>query len=232
MRRLLLLPVLLLVPGLGSASVIEPFTAVYDVKFSGLSGETVTSLSKTDGDRWVFENRTRALGIARLARPRDAVDRSTFSYSDGQPKPYSFESEDGTRRNKRGSTINFDWDSGNAAASYRDESRTIEIEDGVLDRQLMQVAMMQDLARGVTEASYTVIDRHDKKQYDINVLGRETIEVPAGTFEALRIERRRPGSSRSTVMWCAPELSYLTVRMEQLKEDKTIAILELTEIER
>ena len=164
----------------------------------------------------------------RLVRPRDAVDRSEFRIEGGSIVPLSFESEDGTRKNKRGNEIVFDWNAGSATSDYRGDRREIDLEDAILDRQLMQLAMMSDLASGVRSTRYTVIDRLDVKTYEIEVLGDEHISVPAGEYDTVKVRRQRSGSSRATIMWCVPELNYLPVLTQQLKEDKVIATLSLT----
>jgi len=73
-----------------------------------------------------------------------------------------------------------------------------------------------------------VIDRHDVKTYEVEVLGEEHISVPAGEYDTVKVRRQRSGSSRATVMWCVPELNYLPVLTQQFKEDKIIATLSLT----
>ena len=228
MRSLLL--TLLLLPASLGAMEIAPFTAHYKVRFSGLGGEAVTTLSQRPDGSYTLENRTRALGIARLARPRDAVERSEFVLDGDNMRPVTFSSEDGTRRNKRGSKIDFDWDNGIAGTTYKGESRSTELQAGLLDRQLLQIRMMADLSNGVTDASYTVLDRHNKKVYEISVVGEERVDVPAGSYDALKVQRKRPGSSRSSIMWCAPSLGYLTIKMQQLKDGKVIATLALTDV--
>ena len=228
MRSLLL--TLLLLPLSLSAAGIEPFTAHYELRFSGLAGEAVTTLSQNEAGAFVLENRTRAKGLARLARPRDAVERSEFVIDTDRLKPVTFLSEDGTKRNKRGSSIDFDWAASSANAMYKGETVKLQLIDGMLDRQLLQIAIMADLSNGVTDTSYTVIDRHTTKTYEISVVAKETVEVPAGNYEVVKVKRARPGSSRSSILWCAPSLGYVTVKMQQLKNGKVIGTLSLTDI--
>lgn len=213
------------------AGMPEPFTARYDVDFAGLGGELTSTLERNGVDVWVFENRTRAKGVARMMRPRDVVDRSEFVRDGERLVPQRFDFSDGSRRNKRGNVIEFDWHERRAASDYDGERKPLELGDGTLDRQLMQIAMMRDLAAGVREAAYVVVDRHDVKRYEIDVVAEETVTVPAGEYRTLKIERRRPGSSRSSLLWCAPELGYLPVRLEQLKDGKVIATLTLTAVD-
>lgn len=223
--------VLALTAAAALADVPEPFKAHYEVQFAGLGGDLTSTLSRNEAGHYVFENRTRARGVARMMRPRDAVDRSEFSTDGGDLLPLRYDSEDGSRKNKRGNVIEFDWSAANAGSHYKGQRRPIELADGMLDRQLMQIAMMRDLAGGAREAAYTVIDRHDVKRYEIKVVDEETVSVPAGDFKTVKVARRRPGSSRSSLLWCAPELDYLPVRLEQLKDGEVIATLELTAID-
>ncbi|MBT8135890.1 MAG: DUF3108 domain-containing protein [Gammaproteobacteria bacterium] len=226
-----LLLLMLLLPASLTAMELTPYTAHYSASFSGLRGEMTMALSDSGEGHYVLESRTLARGLARLARPRDMVDRSEFTLDAGQLRPVSFVAEDGTRRNKRGNTIDFDWNNQSAVTEYRGETRAIGLTDGLLDRQLLQIAMTNDLANGVTEKNYNVVDRLDKKVYRIQVTGEERVEVEAGSFNTVRVERQRPGSSRASVLWCAPELNYLPVKMEQLKDGKVIGTLELTAYE-
>lgn len=229
MRRLTLL-ILLALPLNLTAAEIKPFTAQYDIRFSGLSGEAVTSLVRNANGIFVLENRVSAKGLARLIRSGDAVDRSEFVIENDNLVPISFESDDGSRKNKRGNTITFDWKEHSASTEYKGEIQTLKLEAGTLDRQLMQLAMMSDLTDGQTEVTYNVVDRMDIKIYSIAVVAEERIEVPAGNYDVVRVERINPGSSRSTIFWCAPSLDYLTIKMEQLKDGKSIGTMSLTEI--
>lgn len=211
-----------------AASAPEPFVAEYDVRFAGLRGEaTMTLAEEAADDRMSFESRTRARGIARLARPNDAVERSVFKLDGGSYRPIHFESQDGSRSNKDGNVIEFDWEEDRALSTHEGTVIEKELEAGVLDRQLMQLVMMQDLAAGVEQADYTVIDGDQLKVYRSKVIGTERVEVPAGTFETTKVERARPGSSRSSLLWCAPQLDYLPVRLQQLKEGKARITMEL-----
>jgi len=141
-------------PATTMAVDLQPFTAHYKVEVSGLGGDLVSSLSAGNDGSFVFENRTRARGIARLVRPRDVVDRSEFRVESGHIVPLSFESADGTRKNKRGGEIVFDWNEGSARSDYRGDQREIDLEGVILDRQLMQLAMMSDLAAGLRSTRY------------------------------------------------------------------------------
>lgn len=230
-RKLLLAVALVLPVSVTSASALNPFAAEYDVELSGLSGVMSSSLSQQDNGSYVFENRTRARGMARMLRPRDVVDRSEFVVTDGELRPLRYLSEDGSRRNKGGSTIEFDWDQANAASQYEGERREVALDRALLDRQLMQIAMMRELAAGQRAGSYSVIDRHHVKEYQVEVQGEEQVSVPAGDFATVRVLRRRPGSSRSTLLWCAADLDYLPVRMQQMKDDKVIATLTLKSVQ-
>lgn len=229
MRVLLIALTIAGLSGPVQATVLDTYTATYQVEFSGLGGDLVSSLSRDESGNFVYENRTRARGLARLARPRDIVDRSLFTVDNDRLVPLHFSSEDGTRRNKDGNDVTFDWHQGRARSMFEGDMQEFEIENGLLDRQLLQLALMRDLAAGVESTSYAVIDRSHIKTYAVEVVARETVSVPAGDFETVKVRKQRDGSSRATLLWCAPALGYLPVLMHQLKDDKVIARLELVE---
>jgi hypothetical protein len=89
---------------------------------------------------------------------------------------------------------------------------------------------MQDLASGVRETRYAVADGGKVKTYLLRVIGHERIETVLGDLDTVVVERRREGHGRVTLVWCAPTLRYLPVRVEQREEDG-VAHLNLSSLE-
>jgi hypothetical protein len=50
---------------------------------------------------------------------------------------------------------------------------------------------------------------------NITIVDQKTVEVPAGRFEVIGIRHQAEGSKRATTLWCAAELGYLPVIIEQ-----------------
>jgi hypothetical protein len=46
------------------------------------------------------------------------------------------------------------------------------------------------------------------------------VKTKAGTYEVVGIQHQKEGSSRVTTLWCAPELGYLPIVIEQHRKKK------------
>jgi hypothetical protein len=82
--------------------------------------------------------------------------------------------------------------------------------------------MMLALGEGKTEVTFNIADGGKLKEYRFKVLGRETLELPAGRFDTVKITKLRDNKRRETYIWCAPELNYLPVRIWQREKDEAV----------
>ncbi len=210
---------------------VPTYTAHYDVEYRGRRiGDSVHTLEQ-QGETYRFTSVTQARGIARLLRRRPLVEESRFELQDGMPRPLEFSLEDGTRRGEDNLTIDFDWTSGVAQVATEDGRLELPLEPGVHDRATLQLALMLELeAAAAPSASHPLIDDTSIKVYDYELAGEETLDTAAGTYETIKIVQRREDSSRYTLIWFAPDLRYLPVRIEQRREDETLTSLQLESV--
>lgn len=222
------------VAGLGPAHAeesIPTYTATYDVEYNGRDvGDSIQSLAR-DGDRYRFRSVTQARGLARLVRPRPLIEESLFDLHDGKPRPLEFKLEDGTRKGEDNVAIEFDWATGVAHVTAEDGRVDVPLEPGVHDRATLQLALMLELAGATAPTSHALIDDASIKSYSYEVAGEETLATPAGTHDTIKIVQRREGSSRYTIIWLAPELRHLPVKIEQRRGDETLTTLLLESVQ-
>ena len=83
------------------------------------------------------------------------------------------------------------------------------------DKLSYQLAIMYDLQNGKTEFEYSIADKRKFKNYYFKVVGNEDIATPLGSLQTVKIERVMEKGEKSTVLWCAPSLGFLPVRIEQ-----------------
>lgn len=76
-----------------------------------------------------------------------------------------------------------------------------------------------------------IVDQKGVQSYQLQVAGTETVEVPAGRFETVRVERVDPGRS-DTRFWLAREHDFLIVRAQQRRDDHPAVRIELQELAR
>ena len=89
----------------------------------------------------------------------------------------------------------------------------------VLDRQIVSLALARALAAGnQSDLTYQVVDRERLEPQRYRALGEETVVVPAGTLRAIKVERLREDSSRTTVTWFGIDQGLIPVRILQSDE--------------
>jgi len=208
------------------------YTAEYDVDYKGRNlGTAGFSVSAAEDGMYVFESRTEARGLLRLARPNALLEHSRFELVDGAIRPLSFRYEDGSRRGEDNFSAEFDWSAQRVAVERESGHTEYALEPGVLDRGSMQVALMRDLARGAAVGPYVLADEDGVKTYSYACEGEERIETPAGEFDARVYVQQREGSSRVTRLWVVPDLEFLPVRIAQFRDGELYTDFTLESVE-
>jgi len=213
--------------------LIRSFHAVYAL-YNGDErvGQSEFSLTFDPSTRrYTFESRSEFRGWLRLLSPRPIVERSEFLIANGRIQPQSFGYEDGSRRGRRNFELRFNSKAGTVDI-HRDETLTeLRAPAGTLDLGTMRVALMMQLALDAMRGSFDIADRDGIEHYEFQVEGRESTDTGLGTLTAQRVRVERPDSSRRTLIWAAPDLRYLTARMEQHREgrDRVAFVLESVE---
>jgi hypothetical protein len=125
------------------------------------------------------------------------------------------------RRSTRTAELTFDWKTSTVVNNVDDSRWEMTIPAGTLDKLSTQLGIMLELQNGATEKTFAVADGGKLKQYAFKAIGTETVELPAGNFETVKLHRVGDSTQKLTTIWCAPELHYLPVRILQHNEDQS-----------
>ena len=77
-----------------------------------------------------------------------------------------------------------------------------------------------DLLNGAASDRYTMFEIDRLRPVNISILGEKVVKVDAGEFDVIGIRHQAEGSKRATTLWCAAELGYLPVVIEQHRKGK------------
>ncbi len=199
-----------------------PFSVTYKVSWTVLSGDVTLSLAPAEAPgSYTVTAATQARGLARLSAPDPSVETARFLLSDGKPLSQSYELQDGSEGGRNNTRIDFDWEAGAAQSVYEGEPAKLALGEDVYDRITADIVIINDLRNGREPRNLSIAEKNQVRAYTFTPRGEEEITVPAGTFRTIKYLRERPGSSRATLIWYAPDAGYLPVRMEQLKRGKT-----------
>lgn len=222
-----------LLAGLTSAALAGPelptYDAVYRVQLRNIdAGEALFSMRFERAlERYVFESRAEARGLAKLLQPQPAVERSEFLVQGGRIVPLMYTFDDGTRKGKRSTQVIFDWERGIATSSYKGITADIDLAPGILDRMTLQTAVMRDMEGPEKPGTYALVHRNALKHYRYELLETGTTETVLGSLLTKTYLQTREGSSRRLRIWVAPSLKFMPVRMEQERDGKIQTILTL-----
>lgn len=211
------------------------FTAVYDLKRAGLKiGQADLRYRRPGDDRYTYSLYTRATGLARLVFSSQVRERSVghITAAGFQPDTYRYVRSGGD--DDRQAELRFDWDDLEVVNDIAEYPWRMAITRDTIDRVISPLQLMHDLYERSPETErliYRIADGGRLKTYLLTIEGSEIIETPIGGFQVLRIRRRDTDSDRETILWCAPALQYLAVRVEQWEDGRRSATLEIAELD-
>ena len=79
--------------------------------------------------------------------------------------------------------------------------------------------MANQLASGETNLSYDFVNyRGELRTYGVEVVAKESLSLPYGEFDTVKVKLIRDSKTRETFAWFAPSLNYTLVRLQQFKD--------------
>ena len=208
---------------------LTPHSAVYHVKIRIVSGRLDTELRWT-GDRYVATHTIRPTGLSRMLAHGFIQESSEFFESGDGIRPDRYRSIDTISHDAENVDIRFDWSAGEAHGTVNDVPVSSSMDRVAHDRISIQYELMHDLLKyGKPDGEYVLFDIDRLKKLHVTMIGRRTLQVPAGTFEAVGIRHQTENSKRVTTLWCVEELGYLPVVIEQHRLGKLRVRAELEE---
>lgn len=217
----------------GSAQSAEPgevvsYRAEYEVRYKGrrVARAEFSVAAEADG-QFVFNSSTKARGIWRLASPNPAIEWSRFRTDAGRIVPTSFRYEDGSRQGEDNYSVEFDESSGEIRINGPSGQSTLPYDSDLLDRGSLQVALMLDLAACELPGPFRYVDEDGVREYRYERLEDLATETEIGMLDTIRFSQQREGSSRNTIIWTAPSLAYLPVRIEQIRDGEVETVFSI-----
>ena len=221
MRYLSLLTLsLILAHGPANAGMqLTPHMAEYKVRISVLGGKLRTNFQQL-ARGYRAESVIEATGMSRIIARGSIREASRFSLHDGNLLPDEYDSADTLTSDKQVVDFAFDWATHEVSGFIDGQPFAAPLDGNVHDRVSLQYGLMYDLLNGGEADQYSLQDAEKLKLLSIRNIGTKSIKVPFGRFDALGIQHQQENSSRVTTLWCAKELGYLPVVIEQHRKGK------------
>jgi hypothetical protein len=197
--------------------------AIYEVLRRGDKiGEIHVTLSQADDGIWRYATETVATSrLARLLRV-SAEESAQFVWRDAHVVPLTYRQVARAPTRTRYWQHEIDWTLGVTTTETHEGDLAIPLEDNLLDPLTLrlQVAVaLQDPANRGQDLQFRVLERDEIEDQYFYYLEHEPADVPAGCFDAIRMQRfRREGSSRNYDSWHAGSFNWLPLRILQIKD--------------
>jgi len=211
---------------------ITPFEIEYEVGNNLIAaGSAKLSLSRR-GDEWIYSLNTRPSGIFKLTGKGKIQEIAVINVSKEQSlqtKRYTFRQDE---EDKRSVDAWFNWENNELKYKKRGEETVEKINDPILDRLSVTLAIMEQLRTGFQRAELQVFDSGRIKTVVFDNEGTEQMKTALGTVEVIKIRsyNRDGDRRRETITWFAPSLDYVPVVFEHLKRGKLVARLTITKL--
>ena len=201
-----------------SATELTPHKAEYKVRISVVTGQLNTELRATETG-YVATHVVKPTGLSRVITNGEIFVTSSFTPVPNGVRPVSYRAVD-TIREEPETNIAFDWSTNTASGTVGDVPVQFQLDGLSHDAVSIQYELMYDLLNGERSDSYVLFDVEKMRTANIRAAGKKTVKTKAGQFDVVGIEHQKEGSSRVTTLWCAPELDYLPVIIEQHRKEK------------
>jgi len=214
------------------AQPFNPYQAHYDVLRGGSShGEALRQLEQSDEGIYTLRTVT---DISWLFLSDKRSHRSEFSVlnrdeSDSlQLQTHAFDYQRTGTGSDKAFAATFDHEQ-QVVLDQQQQPLSLEWSSDLMDEGTMVQQLQHDLAQSEqAEFDYRIVDEKGYEDQMLFVRGQtETLSLPYGEIEAIKVERVRENSTRETIYWFAPALDYVLVKMLQREDGDEVATLAL-----
>lgn len=204
----------------GNAAELPEFEASYHLIGRGIHiGTSTLSLSYPEEGHYLYESRSWPLKLVSWILKDRLHESSAGLVDDSGFRPLAYRYERSGGRKQRRAKLAFNWETMQVENHVDGSNWKMDIPAGTVDKLVIQLGIMQALQAGKKDVYFRVADGGRLKDYSFQVMDREQLVLPAGTFDTVRVARVRENTERETIVWCAPALGYLPVRIRQRESD-------------
>lgn len=203
---------------LGSAAVSAKaptaFTATYRVTQGGMPlGDAKVILRDAGDGEWVYSKSVKGSGGMAAMLAANLEESSRFRWKGTVPEALSYDYALTSAIKSKQRHLRVDWakkqvsvDDGKGPTSY-------PAAPGMVERNTLALAIGMALRGGSKSLSLPVAVKQQVETQNFKVTGREAVKVPAGSFDAERVERT--DADRGFSAWYVPDRYPLPVKLSQ-----------------
>lgn len=199
---------------LAAAPSPTPFTATYQVSQGGqVIGEAVVSLKASGNGQWIYSNQTKGTAGLAAALGANSSEITKFRWNNDAPETisYDYNMDAGFKKKQRHTEVN--WTSGQVTVDEGKGPMNYPSAPGLIDRNTTPYAVGLALRGGKQDVALPVAVKRNVETQQFKVAGKETVKVPAGSFQTERVVRG--GDENAFSAWYAPQKYPVPVKLTQ-----------------
>ncbi|UOG92234.1 MAG: DUF3108 domain-containing protein [Candidatus Thiothrix sulfatifontis] len=193
------------------AAAPDAFQASYTVSAKGLDMGVMKASLRYEGANYTYQKITEANGLAALLSGDTLTERSTGKKQAAQLVPDNYLHHHHNKRKDKKDEFRFTTPT-QVEGSVDNNAYQLRVPNGTLDMAVLELYLMEALATDQA-LNYRVVSKGKVQDYRLRKLGKETVEVPAGSYECEKLEVIHDSNARQTTLWLAPQLNYAIVQV-------------------
>lgn len=196
-----------------------------------LVGSALFVLDVDAGGRYRIDAFTVPAGEMRREGPHEVLESSQGVLDAADVRPTMFEHSVMHGDSLALVRLEFDWQRRALRLHGPDGEQAIALLPGTHDRLSYLLAARHLAASGEGRRLIQVASVDASEESQLEVAGRESIDVPSGRYDAVGVRRITPDGDETRMLWYAPDLSPLPLRVLQSRDGNTVD-MQLEEVSR
>jgi hypothetical protein len=196
------------------AATPAAFTATYDVSQGGQPmGQATVSLRAAGNGEWIYRKDVKGTGGLAALLGASVTESSRFRWKGDVPEAisYDYRMQAAVKAKQRHLTV--DWPKNRVTIDEGKGPQSYPASPGMVERNTLALALGVALRDGKRRVALPVAVRQEVQVQNFKITGRETVKVPAGSFDASRVDRT--DADRGFSAWYAPHRYPLPVKLSQ-----------------
>jgi hypothetical protein len=203
---------LISVAGLAAAEPPPRLEVTYVLTRNGTSMAEVSEKLEYSAGNYHLTETWKGKGIYALLGNARRVSQGTIEKSVLRPREFFDE-----RSGRDTARAWFDWKTGTLSMQYQGQKKSEPLPPNAQDRLSFLYALSLVPGSGTDAVSYSIFDGKGQSRHSYKLAGRERVSVPAGEFDAVKVQR--VGDEDSAVLWLASEWGHVPVRLLIVEKD-------------
>ncbi len=192
----------------------QAFTATYNVSQAGQPlGVAQVSLAPADNGAWIYRKDLKGTGGLAALLGASVQESSRLRWKGDVPEAISYDYQLQAAIKNKQRHLRVDWATNQVTVDEGKGSTTYGAQPGMVERNTLPLALGLALRNGQEHIALPVAVRQTVETQHFKVTGKETITVPAGRFDAVRVERT--DADRGFTAWYVPKRYLLPVKLSQ-----------------